>query len=54
MVVVNLTEDEAGMLCDLIEDEQGSNEYEHYWNEEQKKVFDEVLYKVKCGLIGRN
>ena len=54
MIVIELTEVEATMLCEFIEDEQGSKEYEHYWSEEQKKAHDEVLYKLKCGLVGRS
>ncbi len=50
MLFVELTEEEARMLCEFIEDEQTNGEYEHYWSEEYRKAFDEVLYKLNKAL----
>ena len=46
---IKLTEKEATLLCDLIADEQNDVEYEHYWDDEQRELFDEIVYKLKCG-----
>lgn len=48
-MTVTLTEKEATLLCDLIADEQNNGEYEHYWDNEQRKMFDEIVYKLKSG-----
>ena len=50
MITIELTKEEAEIICDFIEDEQNSGSYEQYWSEDQRKALDEVLYKVKVGL----
>ena len=48
-MTVTLTEKEATLLCGLIADEQNDCEYEYYWDDEQRKLFDEIVYKLKSG-----
>ena len=48
-MTIILTDKEATLLCDMIEEEQNNCEYEHYWDEEQRELFDEILYKIQCG-----
>ena len=33
----------------LFEEEQNNCEYDHYWDEEQRELFTEILYKIQCG-----
>lgn len=50
MISIELTKDEAEIICDFIEDEQNSGIYEGYWSKDQRGVLDEVLFKVKVAL----
>ena len=49
-MTITLTDEEATLLCELIEDEQNSCGYEQYWTKEQREAFDEITYKLKCGV----
>ena len=44
---VMFTEKEASLIVALIEDEQNCCGYEQYWMEEDRKLFDEIIYKLK-------
>ena len=48
-MTITLTDEEATLLCGLIEDEQNCCGYEQYWTAEQRETFDEIVYKLKCG-----
>ena len=48
-MIITLTDKEATLLCGLIEDEQNCGEYEQVWDEEQRELFDEVIWKLKNG-----
>lgn len=47
-MTIILTDEEATLLCGLIEDEQNCCGYEQYWTVEQRETFDEIVYKLKC------
>ena len=48
-MTITLSDDEATILCALIEDEQNCGGYEQYWTEDQRKLFDEIIWKLKKG-----
>ena len=48
-MIITLTDEEASLLCAMIEDEQNSGEYEQCWMKDQREMLDEILYKLKCG-----
>jgi len=48
-MTINLTNEEAELICDLITEEQMDSEYEHYWDKNQRALFDEIVYKIKEG-----
>ena len=46
-MTVTLTDKEVTLIIALIEDEQNCCGYEQYWMEEDRKLFDEIVYKLK-------
>lgn len=48
-MMVSLTDEEATLICALIEDEQNCCGYEQYWDRGQRKLFDDIIFKIKCG-----
>ena len=48
-MIITLSDAEATILCELIEDEQNSVGYEQYWTEDQRELFDEIVWKLKNG-----
>ena len=49
VMTITLTDKEATLLCGLIEDEQNCCGYEQYWDDEQRELFDEIIWKLKNG-----
>lgn len=47
-MMVSLTDEEATLICALIEDEQNCCGYEQYWDWDQRKHFDDIIFKIKC------
>ena len=45
-MTIILSEKEVTLLCGLINDEQNSSEYVHCWDNEQRKLFDDIMHKL--------
>lgn len=48
-MTIVLSDKEATLLVSLIEDEQNCCGYEQYWMEDDRRLFDEIIYKLKSG-----
>ena len=48
-MTITLSDAEATLLCGLIADEQNCGEYYHAWTEDQRELFDEIIWKLKNG-----
>lgn len=48
-MTITLSDEEATILCGLIDDEQNCVGYEQYWTEDQRELFDEIVWKLKNG-----
>lgn len=47
---VELTDKEATLIISLIEDEQNCVGYEQYWMEDDRILFDEIVYKLRSAI----